>query len=181
MNEHNYITKNYEIKPKYNLIKNYIKKGIKNNVSAKNKIKTNCKRYITNEKYNNNISNPNKILKIKKLYKIIFFENIAIILLSLIINYLLCLTKEKQLNKILHSSEITITINGTGEQKILPNNAITKGGVIYIFNNNPNKIYVNGILQNCKDKKCNLSETINNVTMWYGNIILIIPISCFII
>ena len=56
MNEQNNIIKNCKLKKKYCQIKNNDKKRIKSDMTIKNKIKINSiKRYITKEKYKNNI------------------------------------------------------------------------------------------------------------------------------
>ena len=148
--------KNYELIKEYNLTKSNFKKGIKNIITIKHKIE--IKIIIR------------CIFKNKKLYKIKFCENIIVFVIFLILSFLLCLTKEIRLRKIISSTEITITIKGTGEQKILSDGMKRKDSSYFMFNLKPNKIYINGILQSYTGKKVyNLTETINNVTMLWNN------------
>ena len=117
----------------------------------------------------NNISKLN--------YHIRFFErNILIyynlLLFFIIIYYIIHISKEEYIiNSI---SKILLTINGTGNQRILSNQSI----YYYIneikkdcyFNYTPDNILVNNISQENKDKYVyNLTEQINNITIIWNN------------
>ena len=98
------------------------------------------------------------------------------ILLLTIITFLifpLCLPKEVKIRKLISYNEITITINGTGDQKILSDSIIEKDGKNYSFQMLPDEILINGKHIEIIDNRTvyNLSEEINNVTMkWNSNI-----------
>ena len=76
------------------------------------------------------------------------------IILTILISFILLITNEAKLSAL---SEITITINGTGDQKIISDRT---------FNNTPNQIYVNDILQNYTGYMVyNLKNNINKIRM----------------
>ena len=81
----------------------------------------------------------------------------------------LCFSKQINLRKIISSNEITLTISGTGDQKILSD---TKCLEDFIFEQLPGKILVNGVSQDIIGYTVyNLIQEINNVTMiWYSSI-----------
>ena len=70
------------------------------------------------------------------------------------------------LENILSLSEISITIKGTGNQKIL--NSLSLNG--YTLDIKPSHIYINDILKNYSDYVAyDLTEEYNNITMIWGN------------
>ena len=80
---------------------------------------------------------------------------------SFTIIYSICFSKTTKLRKMEQSSQITIIINESGEQKILSND----------FSKIPEKILINGILQSTKNKKYDLKATNNNITMIWNSLI----------
>ena len=59
--------------------------------------------------------------------------------------FVICIAKEIKLRKIIiSSSEITITINGTGNQRILSDDTYRKDDKDFYFNQTPNRISING-------------------------------------
>ena len=114
--------------------------------------------------------------KIKFKDKSIFFFGKNSFLLLTIITFLLfplCLPKQEKIRKLISYNEITITINGTGEQKILSDSIIEKDGKNHSFQMLPDEILINGKHVEIIDNRTvyNLSEEINNVTMkWNSNI-----------
>ena len=81
-------------------------------------------------------------------------------------------TKQIKIRKIISSNIITLTIKGSGDQKILSDNSFLKDGINYTFEELPDEILVNGVSQSSIGKFVyNLSEQTNNVTMkWDSNI-----------
>jgi len=78
------------------------------------------------------------------------------------------LTHETSLKKLNLDSEITIVIKGNGTQQILSNSET----IVYSYTNYelPNKILINGILQNYIEKYVyNLTNQINHITMKWNN------------
>ena len=88
---------------------------------------------------------------------------------------LICLLyKGTQNLKLLQSSsEITIKLKGTGNQYILNNNNnLTIEGEFYIFNEIPDKILVNGVLQDYTGNMVyNLKKEENIITMLFNNLL----------
>ena len=84
-----------------------------------------------------------------------------------ILIFLLKFSNEILLKKINLMSEITITINGTGNQKIFNKESSSCDGSSNIyFIGNPSQILINGILQNYISDNVNiLEDQINNITM----------------
>ena len=146
----------------------------------------NLKYYINNNKYKsfkkrkvNKTNILNRIYDFKKnnfKNKSIFIFGKNWILLLTIITFLLfplCLSKQEKIRKLISYSEITITINGTGDQKILSESIIEKDGKNHSFQMLPDEILINGKpIENIDNRTVyNLSEEINNVTMkWNSNI-----------
>ena len=95
-----------------------------------------------------------------------------LIIFQFFLVFQLCLAKQIKLRKIISSNEITLTIIGTGNQKILSDSICPKAGINYTFEQLPDDILVNGVSQGIKGKIAyNLSGEINNVTMvWNSNI-----------
>ena len=115
------ILEKYEFIKKYIRNKNTIIKrtSIYNQLFKKFKISEE-KNKSQLQKFNNNPKSKfksNSVYKTIAFNKSIFLEKFFIILL--ILNNLLSLSKENHLRKIASSSEITITIRGTGDQSIL--------------------------------------------------------------
>jgi len=101
-------------------------------------------------------------------------ENILfLIIIQIFLVFPLCFTKQINLRKIISLSEITLTINGTGAQKILSDSICKKEleDINYIFEQLPDEILVNGVRQEIGKIVYNLSQEINNVTMiWYSSV-----------
>ena len=75
-----------------------------------------------------------------------------------------------QLFNLNYESIITISIKGQGNQTILSSSALSINGSYYKFEEIPNKIIINGILQNYTGKEVyNLPDGINNITMRWEN------------
>ena len=69
-----------------------------------------------------------------------------------------------------YESIITITIKGEGNNAILSSSSLDYNGNYYNFEEIPNKIYINGELQNYTGKEVyNLPDGINNITMKWDN------------
>lgn len=69
-----------------------------------------------------------------------------------------------------YESIITITIKGEGNNAILNSSSLDYNGNYYNFEEIPNKIYINGELQNYTGKEVyNLPDGINNITMKWDN------------
>ena len=162
------MSKQKEFIKTYEIIKK-IDKIIKN---QKKKYKFKKRKKIKNIN-NKNIINPKFRIIIRKNIFNAHWENIFAIILLFI--FFICITKEVKFRKIISSiSEITITINGTGNQNILSNDAYTKDNKNFNFNKIPDRISINGgVSQNCTDKIVNnLSSEINNITLiWDENLI----------
>ena len=87
----------------------------------------------------------------------------------------ICLILKIEAKILLNSdSEISITINGTGNQPILFNLPIKdRFGIYRLFTTIPSQIYVNEVLQNYTGKMVtNLENEINNVTMIFNTSII---------
>ena len=100
----------------------------------------------------NNKNNPKYKYKYNKIYKIIFHKNNIskyILILLLMLSFLLYLSKEIQFRKIISSSEITITITGTGEQNIINCQFLIKSFFLLLFLHIVLGIFWN-IPQHCK-------------------------------
>ena len=114
-------------------------------------------------KYNkNNQLIKNKSLKLRK-------HSINSLYIYFIILYLIIfLSKEKKLQKINYASEITIEIKGKGNQLILSNYSSVCGSS---FKHLPDKILVNGILQNDEIDKYayDLINEVNNITLIWND------------
>ena len=128
------------------------------------------------KKINNNIilkiinnKNRTNIKKCKYLNKSNFL-NIYLLYIYNIINFLIvnffllffpsCLTNNLDIIRLNSLSEISLTINGIGNQSILSND----------FTTIPNQIFVNGILQNTTGKIVyNLQNNINNITIIWND------------
>ena len=117
----------------------------------------------------NNISKLNYHIRLYKKNILIYYN---LLLLFILICYIIHISKEEDIiNSI---SKIILTINGTGNQKILSNdstyysiNGIKK---VCYFNYTPDNILVNNISQKNKDKYVyNLTEQINNITITWNN------------
>ena len=89
------------------------------------------------------------------------FKNNLIILVFLSV---ITLSNEENKTILNTTSEITITIKGTGNQQILTTHDYC---FIFVnFNSLPNQIFINGVLQNYTGKMVyNLQNQINNITM----------------
>ena len=130
-----------------------------------------------NSPYHKYDNNPKYKYKSNKIYKSIFFLKSIFqgkyLLIFLTLISLLTLSKEIQLRKIALSSEITITINGLGEQRILSNDSVGKNDIYFHFNYDPSAIYINGILQSSTGRTVNiLSGETNNITLkWNADLI----------
>ena len=105
------------------------------------------------------------------------YENgifLFLIIIQISLVFPLCLAKQINLRKIIPSSEITLTINGTGNQKILSDSICKKEGADdnYIFEQLPDIILVNEVRQEIRGKIVyNLSQEVNNVTLiWNSSI-----------
>ena len=93
--------------------------------------------------------------------------NFNIIIFFLYIYFPLLLSKNTKLKKLEYMSEITITINGTGTQKILShfNGYIQEKNWDYNFNSLPDEIYINGVQTSIGKEVSSLTEIRNNITM----------------
>ena len=92
------------------------------------------------------------------------FVSIIILLISFP-NIIKC-----QLFNLNYESIITISIKGKGNHTILSSSALDYNGSYYNFEEMPNKILINGILQNYTGKEVyNLPDGINNITMKWEN------------
>ena len=105
------------------------------------------------------------------------YENgfiLFLIIIQFCLVFPLFFSKQINLRKIISLSEITLTISGTGNQKILSDSICKKEGADdnYIFEQLPDIILVNEVRQEIKGKIVyNLSQEINNVTMiWNSSI-----------
>ena len=79
-------------------------------------------------------------------------------------------SKQIKLSKINLSSEITITIKGSGNQSILSDYSDTINGLYCKFDIIPNELYVNGTKLNYTSKIVNnLEGEINNITMTFNS------------
>ena len=99
--------------------------------------------------------------KIKTNYINKKYENIYLIIIFIISSFYIYLSYEnKYINRELDlKNEITITINGTGEQYIISE----KSGII------PNEIYVNGERQNASGRTVNLVEEENIIILKWNS------------
>ena len=96
-----------------------------------------------------------------------FKDKRKLIIILIIIN-IPKLLLAKILRELSPKTEISIIIKGTGNQSIL-NNEIIEG---YYFNDNPNQILINGVLQDYIGKIVyNLEETENNITMIWDHLL----------
>ena len=88
---------------------------------------------------------------------------------------LICLLYEgtQNLKLFQSSSEITIKLKGTGNQYILNNNNnLTIEKEFYVFNEIPDKILINGVLQDYTGNEVyNLEKEENNITMIFNNLL----------
>ena len=101
------------------------------------------------------------------------FILVLIIIIQLFLFFPLYFSKQIRLRRIISLNEITITITGIGNQKILSDSIIEKDGKNHSFQTLPNEIIINGVLQEIIDNKIiyYLGEEINNITMkWNSNI-----------
>ena len=117
---------------------------------------------------NDNKKMKNKFIKYSKTIQIYYkSQNNNNIINYLIILLIIILLKIK----IIHSeNEITIIINGNGKQQILSTYSGICGYDSANFNELPNQIFVNGILQNYTDKYVyNLTNQINKIIMKWNN------------
>ena len=95
---------------------------------------------------------------------------LILILIHFFLFFPICFAKLLKLRKIISLNEITITINGTGDQKILSDSSVEKYEVNYVFEELPDEILVNGVYKGSKDRIAyNLSQEINNVTMIWNS------------
>ena len=111
------------------------------------------------------LKKPDKIINTNY---IIFKNNISVIIILIIIFEIIS-SNEKFLIKLNFYSEITITIKGTGKQKILSDSTKCAGENVSYQNYTPNKILIDGLSQNYTGIYAyNLTKEINNITMiWY--------------
>jgi len=151
MNENNYHNALNETKYTGNFII-LKRKKIKDIKFKNNNISKNC--FHQNKKFLNNA-----ILYKTKLFQNNNFSFFIYKLILIIILYSPILTFKEIILKRLNSiSEITLTIRGMGEQKILNNE--------HGFNSPPSEILVNGVQQNNTDYKVyGLTDLINNITL----------------
>ena len=126
----------------------------------KNLIKSKTIKYKNiNNIYSKSSMNMNGILKKNNIY-------ISFLLLISFIYFFFPLSKQKTIRKLNSISEISLVINGTGDQKIF-NNISQRVGTKYCqFSNISDKIIINGVLQNYTDYYVyNLRNQINNITL----------------
>ena len=95
-----------------------------------------------------------------------------LIIFQIFLLFPLCFARQIKLRKIISLNEITVTIRGIGNQKILSDSICPKAGINYTFEELPDDILINGESQGIRGKTVyNLSGEINNVTMrWNSNI-----------
>ena len=149
------------------------KKIIKNNKKNNNKNIYFSREIIYNyiqinnnkEKFHNTIYNN---IKLKNYYFIGFFFTFILTLIKI------SLSNEKilKLRNLQYVSEITITIVGKGDKYILNNQSFVMEKVEYNFNNIPDQILINGVLQNYSGNMVyNLEKEENNITMRFNNLL----------
>ena len=138
------------------------KNVFKNKISSKNKMLHKKKSQIILLNYKRNITK--KFLGKKS----INIDKINILSIFIIFILFIFVSEEKNIIKLLFLSEITITIKGIGDQKIIAHDPIECDGPN--SNNTPDHILINGILQNYSGKMAyNLTKEINNVTLQWDN------------
>ena len=126
------------------------------------------------------IKNKAKKSKIKKvpitsnnLPKNIYLYKANILLLTfyLIIFFIpIFLSKKSILRNLILESQITITIQGTGDQNILSTEAISLDGVDYTFNSLPKEILINGEYSGFTGKTVTgLTNEENNITIIFDD------------
>jgi surface protein len=121
----------------------YLKnKGIKDNQIPK------CKRNIYFNKKKSNLRKEIKISNIKSFSNLILLLNIILLLFPLCLAY-----KNPNLRKLNNISEITLTIDGIGEQKIIYNS----------FYATPSKVIVNDIIMEEPGKTVNCTKEKGNI------------------
>ena len=159
-----------------NLVNGYNKlyKKIKNknkmkNITEEKEIKSKRLKKLKYDKSKKEIFHDNtKYTKylIERILINIKYKNFAIILIiNMFILFLqIILTREEN-----YVSEITITIEGYGNQSILSDTTVCGGKSISV-DYNPDQILINGELQDYKDKVVyNLNNYINNITIKWNN------------
>ena len=157
------------------LINNINKEKNKRNNIIENKKENNLIKIIKTKDENNFKKVERKKLKnsinnshiYKKTNNNIISKLLIINLFLIIIPY--SLSTKFDLRKINLVSEITITINGTGDQQILGDTEYVSWQYC-IYNNIPDEIHINNEKQNYTGKKVfNLEEEINNITMKFNS------------
>ena len=121
---------------------------------------------LRNEKTNNEIYLDNAKYLIGRILKNIKYKNYTIILIiNMLILFLhIYLSREEN-----YVSEITITIEGYGNQTILSDIKVCGGKSINV-DYNPDQILINGEPQDYKDKVVyNLNNFVNNITIKWNN------------
>ena len=109
-----------------------------------------------------NISNSYILLYVKN--RLIYYN---LLILFIIIYYIIYISKGNDISNSI--SKIFLTINGTGNQRILSKN-INEDEKVYDFNYIPDSILVNNISQNIEDKYVyNLTKQVNNIIITWNN------------